>query len=76
MKVVSRLAKMDFTVGSIERDGDNLIIKSHPEKGMKAKVQMTPEDVVGMIKASLNLPVIMFVLSLPFLYLRTRKNKE
>ena len=73
MKVVSRLAKMDFTVGSIERDGDNIVIKSHPDQAMKAKVTMTPDDVMSMLKASLNWPVISFAFSFPFLYVKAKR---
>ena len=76
MKVLSRLAKMDFTVGSIERDGDNIVIKSHPAQVMKAKVTMTPDDVMSMLKASLNWPVISFALSFPFLYMKAKRAKE
>ena len=73
MKVVSKLARMDFTVGSIERDGDNIIIKSHPDQAMKAKVLMTPEDVMTMLKASFNPAVLGFALSFPFIYLRSKQ---
>ena len=76
MKVLSRLAKMDFTVGSIERDGNNIVIKSHPDQPMKAKVTMTPDDVMSMLKASLNWPVISFALSFPFLYIKAKRAKE
>ena len=76
MKVVSKLARMDFTVGSIERDGDNIIIKSHPDQPMKAKVLMTPEDVIGMLKASLNRSVISFALSFPLIYLRAKRQQK
>ncbi len=75
MKVLSRLAKMDFRVGSIERDGDNIVIKSHPDQAMKAKVTMTPEDVMSMLRASLNWPIISFALSFPFFYLKAKRAK-
>ena len=76
MKVVSRLAKMDFTIGSIERDGDNLVIKSHPDQAMKSKVYMTPEDVAGLLKASLNRSVVSFALSFPWIYMRSKRSFE
>ena len=71
MKVVSRLVKMDFAVGTIERQEQYLIIHSDPDKSsVPTKVRMSPEDVVSFIRAGLNWPVIKYVLQLPFRYRR------
>lgn len=76
MKVVSRLVKMDFKIGTIERKDDQLMITSHPSQPMKTKVYMSAEDAVEMIKSSLNWPVISFVLALPVLYAKAKKEKQ
>jgi hypothetical protein len=73
MKVVTKLVKMDFEVGSIRRDGDRIVISSDPAQSMPAEVYMTPKDVAGMIKASLNFSVIWYALLFPFLYIKHLK---
>ena len=74
MKVASKLVKMDFAVGKIERKDDYLIIYSDPEKStMPTKVRMDAVDLWTMIRAGLNWPVIKYALALPFLY---RKEKQ
>jgi len=70
MKVVTKLVKMDLKVGSIRRDGDLIVISSDPTQSMPAEVYMTPQDVAGMIKASINLSVISYVFLFPFLYIK------
>lgn len=77
MKVLSRLVKMDFKIGSMERKDDQLLITSHPSQPMKTKVYMTPEDAVDLVKSALNWSVISFVFALPFLYAKhKRENKN
>ena len=73
MRVITRLVKMELEVGSIRRDGDLIVISSDPTQSMPAEVYMTPKDVAGMIKASLNLSVISYVLLFPFLYIKYLK---
>ena len=73
MQVITKLVKMELEVGSIRRDGDLIVISSDPTQSMPAKVYMTPKDVAGMIKASLNLSVISYVLLFPFLYIKYLK---
>jgi hypothetical protein len=74
MQVNTKLVKMELEVGSIRRDGDRIVISSDPTKSMPAEVYMTPKDVVGMIKASLNLSVISYILLFPFLYIKCLKS--
>ncbi|MFN8456681.1 MAG: hypothetical protein U0401_18770 [Anaerolineae bacterium] len=76
MQVISKLAKMEFKVGSIEREGERIVIVSHPDQAMKAKVYLTLEDVASMLRASLNWPIISFILSFPFLYFKLKRQKE
>lgn len=76
MKVSSKLVKMDFVVGSIERKDDYLIIHGDPDKStVPTKVRLDAEDVWSMIRSGLNWPAIKFVLTLPFL-LRKAKQKN
>ena len=76
MRVVSRLVKMDFKIGTMERKDDQLMITSHPSQPMKTKVYMSAEDAVEMFKSGLNWQVISFVLSLPFLYAKSKKENK
>ena len=67
MKVVSKLVKMDFAIGKIERKDQYLIVTSDPERStIETKVRVSPEDMWDMIKAGLNWPVLSYVLTLPF----------
>lgn len=74
MKVASKLVKMDFGVGRIERKDQYLIIHSDPElSSVPTKVRMDALDLWMMVKAGLNWPVIKYVLTLPILVRRIRK---
>ncbi len=77
MQVNTKLAKMQIEIGSIQRDADRIIIKSDPEKSMPAVVYLTPQDVASMIKASLNLSVISYILLFPYIYVKScRQDKD
>ncbi len=68
MKVVSKLVKMDFAIGKIERKEQYIIISSDPARStIETKVRLSPEDTWDMIKAGLNWPVISYLFALPFL---------
>lgn len=75
MKVASKLVKMDFVIGKIERKDQYLIIHSHPESTMPAKVRMDAIDVWSFVLSILNWSVIGYFLSLPVLY-RNAKNRS
>ena len=74
MQVNTKLVRMELEVGSIRRDGDQIVISSDPTKSMPAEVYMTPKDVVCIIKASLNLSVISYMFLFPFLYIKYLKS--
>ena len=77
MKVASKLVKMDFSIGRIERKGEYLIIHGNPEKSsIPAKVRMDPEDIWSFLKAAFNWPVIGYILSFPFLYRNAKKTER
>ncbi len=73
MKVASKLVKMDFLIGKIERKGPYLIIHSHPDSTIPTKVRMDAVDVWMLLRAMLNWRVIVYLLSLPVLYRRARR---
>lgn len=75
MKVVTKLAKMEFTIGTIDRKGENLILESGGgAEAMKVRAQITPDDIVATIKAGLNLRVLGYLVQLPILLLRRRRS--
>ncbi len=74
MQVNTKLVRMELEVGSIRRDGDQIVISSDPTKSMPAEVYMTPKDVVCIIKASLNLSVISYMFLFPLLYIKYLKS--
>lgn len=77
MKVASKLVKMDFVIGRIERKDQYLIIISDDEKStMSAKVRLDAEDVWAFIRSMMNWPSIKFVLTLPFLLRQARRQKD
>lgn len=44
MRVVSSLADIDFNVGAIRREGDNLVIESSADSTLETTVTITPRD--------------------------------
>lgn len=71
MHVQSSLADIDFVIGEMRRDGDNLVLTSDPSSSLQATVQMKPSDAARMLKAFLKSPsAIGYALSLPFLWIR------
>lgn len=72
MKVASKLVKMDFVIGKIERKDQYLIIHSHANSTMPAKVRMDAVDVWSLVRSMLNWSVIGYILSLPVLYRRVK----
>ena len=76
MKVASKLVKMDFVIGKIERQDQYLIIHSHPESTMPAKVRIDAIDLWFFIRAMLNWPVISYLLALPMLYRKAKAEQK
>ena len=76
MKVASKLVKMDFVIGKIERKDQYLIIHSHPESTMPAKVRMDAIDVWSFIKSMLSWSVISYILALPMLYRQEKQQQK
>jgi len=76
MKVASKLVKMDFVIGKIERKDQYLIIHSHPESTMPAKVRIDAIDLWSFIRAMLNWPVISYILTSPVLYRKAKAEQK
>lgn len=77
MKVASKLVKMDFYVGKIERKDQFLIIHSDPNRStIPAKVRLDAVDVWTMIRAGFNWSVIKYMFALPFLYKKAKQELE
>lgn len=74
MRVRSKLADVDFQFGEVKRDGDLLIINSHPDSRMKSRVYVSPDDVTAFLKKFLVSPTaIVFVFAFPYFWWRHRK---
>jgi len=75
MKVVSKLANVDFHIGRVKREGDGIVIFSDPDKSMPSKVYVSPEDVLRMLKAMFATPSSwLFLLLFPYYYVRARRS--
>ena len=76
MKVYTKLVNLDFVLGSMQRDGDVLLMKSDTTKSMPAEVEMSAQDAVDLVRVALNWSVISFVLQLPFLYYKQQRAEK
>ena len=74
MKVVSELADIEFQVGAIARQGDELIIESSADSTLAARVLVSPKDARTAIRRLLASPSAWgFLLRLPFTLPRARQ---
>lgn len=74
MRIRSRLADVEFEFGEIAREGDLLVIASHPDARMKSKVYVSPRDVTAFLRRLFTSPsALAFVLGLPYFYLRAAR---
>lgn len=76
MRIATKLAKLEFRIGSIERDGDELIIRSHPDQAMKAQARLGLDDVADLVRASLTRDVLSYLLALPVLFFRRSRERR
>jgi hypothetical protein len=75
MRVLSKLAQIDFRFGKIKRDKNLLVVESSPESKMPSTVYMSPQDIVEVMKRVLVSPgAILFVLALPFFLYRWNRS--
>lgn len=75
MRIATKLAKLEFRIGTIQREGDELIIRSHPDQAMKAQARVGLDDVADLVRASLNRDVLGYLLAVPVLLFRQRHER-
>ena len=74
MRVISKLAQIDFQFGRITRDGNLLVIESHKDSKMPSTVFVSPEDVIEVAKRFLLSPRgMLFILGFPYFFYRWKK---
>ena len=77
MRVVTKLVRMEFVVGQMTPNGDNLVISSGgDETAMKVKAYIEPEDVTAFLRAALHPAVIGYFLRVPVLLWRRRRSSS
>ncbi len=78
MRVLSKLAQIDFQFGPVSRAENLLVIESDPESKMPSTVYVSPQDVVEFLKRLLVSPkALLFIVGLPyFLYRWNRSDKR
>ncbi len=77
MKVVSKLANMNFTVGRMFREGNRLVITNEGGEGIPTKVYVHPRDVLGALGAFLkSFSAIIFLVGFPYFYVKAKNDKE
>lgn len=74
MKVMSKLADIDFVYGKFEYKKDHLIVHSDAEKSMPSKVYVSPDDIVSAFGKALSNPMVwVYFLAFPFFLIRYRR---
>jgi hypothetical protein len=73
MRVVTKLAQMEFRVGTIRREGDFLVMESDETQSMKVKAYIDATDVVRMFRSGMKRDVIGYLAGVPR---RARKAKR
>ena len=77
MKVVSELADIEFQVGVIARQGDELVIESTADSTLAARVFVSPKDARAAIRRLLTSPSAWgFLLSLPLALPRSKQENR
>ena len=77
MRVISKLAQIDFQFGSISRQNNLLVIESDADARMPTTVYISPQDVVEALKRILVSPGgLLFLLALPVFWFRWRRSDQ
>ena len=73
MKVRSPLADMEIGIGSVARNGNDLVLRSRAGSAVDTEITIPASEVLRTIGLVLSRPAgIVFVLGLPFFWLRER----
>ena len=68
MKVNSPLANLEMYVGSVAKQGDQLVIRSREDSSMPAEVFVAPQDAWDFVRSLCRQPLaLLYVLAMPFL---------
>ncbi len=65
MRVVTKLARTEFQVGTIRREGDFLVMESDETQSMKVKAYIDASDVVRMLRSGMKRDVIAYLVGVP-----------
>lgn len=77
MRVISKLAQIDFQFGKVSRDGNLLVIESDTNARMPSTVYVSPQDVVEFMKRFLVSPrAIVFLLGMPYFLYQWKKRGQ
>ena len=73
MKVRSPLADMEIGIGSVSRNGNDLVLRSHSGSSIDTEITVSAGEVLRTIGLVLSRPAgLAFVLGLPFFWLREK----
>ncbi len=73
MRVESALANLDIGIGAVRRAGNNLVLQSRAGSSVEAVIVISAREVVHTLGTILSSPAgLLFVLGLPFFWLRQR----
>jgi len=73
MKVRSPLADMEIGIGSVSRNGNDLVLRSHSGSSIDTEITVSAGEVLRTIGLVLSRPAgLVFVLGLPFFWLREK----
>jgi hypothetical protein len=71
-KIVSSAGEMDMSLVSVGVEGDNIVMKG--KMGVwDSKITVTPQEAAKMAGMMISFSLILYVLKLPFLLLRKKK---
>ena len=77
MRVISKLAQIDFQFGKVQKEGDLLVIDSEPGAKMPSRVYVSPQDVLEFLKRFFVSPsAILFVVAFPYYLYRWSKSSK
>jgi hypothetical protein len=77
MRVRSKLADVEFLVGSIERKGNDLVVNSDPDQPLKSRIYISPADALTLFGKLISSPAAwVFLFGFPFFYMRSRKRSQ
>ena len=73
MKVRSPLADMEIGIGSVSRNGNDLVLRSRSGSSIDTEITVSASEVLRTIGLVLSRPAgLVFVLGLPFFWLREK----